>query len=273
MRFPPEADSQEEAVSYLRQRAEQAAYHGYTLTEIRHHEHGPTAIWDHRDEGPHCTPYVLHRHRHSGHYRLAVGRAGMPVITLGECRLERYLEVQSIPYKVLPDRPFEDAYRLISEVYGDQRAVRSGRYYMSHIDEGIHILRDAHVDTQAAFAVHPIFQDTVQLLETLDRPPELRTRVVALAMEYRAVANSYLPRHHSLSLEGPKISALEEVNQMLVADKIQNRKDLELFNRDLPGYALLQDYFQRWFDALGVSDQTYQEWKSKLNHPYTVRVS
>lgn len=61
-------------------------------------------------------------------------------------------------------------------------------------------------------------------------------RVLLLGMEYRYTANNYLsfkPADDPIHL-----SPIAEVNQMLIADKIQNRKDFEIYHKGTPLYFL-----------------------------------
>ncbi len=55
------------------------------------------------------------------------------------------------------------------------------------------------------------------------------------------------------------ISPLPEVNQMLIADKIQNRKDFELYHQKThPRNQELQLYFRNWLEKSGISEDRYQ---------------
>lgn len=86
-----------------------------------------------------------------------------------------------------------------------------------------------------------------------------------LATEYRWTANSYLSFHPSRPLDEIKLSPLEEVNQMLIADKIQNRKDFEMYHLGKhPSSERLQQYFSEWLERLGVSESMYQEFVSYI---------
>ena len=68
------------------------------------------------------------------------------------------------------------------------------------------------------------------------------------------------------SLEGSDV--LENFkNQMLIADKVQNRKDFLKFHQDAPppGIALLDMYFEMWLAALGISEEMYQKLTGPIN--------
>ncbi len=159
-------------------------------------------------------------------------------------------------------------FRAIAEFYGDTRAERSGVPYINHIREGLHVL-DAISGTLAAkqaYCLHPLFQGDKELasqsphkIEALERWPLL------LAMEYRKTANAYLSNREIKSPEEIRLSPLPEVQQMLIADKVQNRKDFDLYHLGShPRSAELQQYFQNWFLRLGISEEFYQRMVAEL---------
>jgi hypothetical protein len=81
-----------------------------------------------------------------------------------------------------------------------------------------------------------------------------------LAMEYRSVANEFLsdkiPSHQGQDI---RLSPLYEVNDMLVADKVQNYKDFITYHRGTHARSEELDiYFRKWLHALDISNQTYE---------------
>ena len=153
-------------------------------------------------------------------------------------------------------------YHLISQEYGTRLSMRSQVPLMSHIHEGLLILSriQASQATMKAFCLHPLLQND----QDLAKNASLVARCcdpwcVLLAMEYRSVANAYLSAKVGNIVE-LCLSALPEVNQMLVADKVQNRKDFEIYHKSShPRSAELQQYFQEWLSALHVEEQAYQQ--------------
>jgi len=138
---------------------------------------------------------------------------------------------------------------------------------MAHIEEGLAILEAIGADQLAkdAFCLHPLVQGDSDLQHSLQPGSVLsafpvEARAVALAMEYRAVANAYLSHHCTGPADRPGLSCIAEVNQMLVADKVQNRKDFERYHLGShPNSRVLSQYFANWLSALGVSEAQYQE--------------
>lgn len=168
------------------------------------------------------------------------------------------------------------AIQLVSEFYGDDRAERTGIPYINHIHEGISILKDlgASEEVQDAYALHPIFQmvskpDEHPLLVNLGE--YLESYPVFLAREYKKTANAYLCKPHYRSPDDKiKLSEHPDVNLMLIADKIQNRKDFETHyenqeDKEVFGHAdRLAQYFRNWLRALNVTEEEYEHYKAKL---------
>lgn len=162
---------------------------------------------------------------------------------------------------------FSEEYTSVEKFYGDRRAKRSGLHLINHIDEGIFILQKIKASTTSmlAFALHPLMQNDEDLLSLSSFP--WYSRAVALAMEYRHIANNHLAKKHDPKT--PILSPLKEVNDMLIADKIQNCKDFESYlmgRADVPNSDRLSDYFHKeWFPALGISEELYQEIVREVN--------
>ncbi|MDJ1482862.1 hypothetical protein QNI19_24650 [Cytophagaceae bacterium DM2B3-1] len=160
-------------------------------------------------------------------------------------------------------------YQLIKTLYGDRKATRSQVPLLNHIDEGLQILvwEQAELTTQRAYCLHPVFQGDDSLLENYTNVSldNLDNRTILLAMEYRNIANQYLSTRIITQLEEIRLSPLKEVNQMLVADKIQNRKDFECYHQHSHIRSKeLTIYFANWLRRLGISEEKYHNYCQKL---------
>jgi hypothetical protein len=162
-------------------------------------------------------------------------------------------------------KDIELCFELIQRHYGSKRAKRSGVLYMNHIVEGLEILDrlGANDPTKAAFCIHPILQEDASLPNNMvwmsialrDYP-----EVLMLAMEYRNVANRGLSCYQVDDPNRIYLGPIHEVHKMLIADKVQNRKDFLLHHLGThPKSIELDMYFKNWLRALGVTEARYLE--------------
>ena len=159
-------------------------------------------------------------------------------------------------------------YRLISNHYGDQVAKRSQVRLMDHIDQGLIILDDigATVESKKAFCLHPLFQNDVDLVENRYMSSFIDPYALLLTMEYRSVANEYLSDKVNTD-QKIRLSPLLEVNDMLVADKVQNRKDFITHHKGTHARsAELDIYFKKWMAALDISEEKYNRLCKSIDH-------
>lgn len=151
-------------------------------------------------------------------------------------------------------------YKAVENFYRGRYAIRSGFLYLRHINEGLEILDYNYcgLETLQAWCLHPLVQDDKDLdASCLDQSILLKCKPSAvalmLAMEYRAIANSYLSKHYRSPHDRIVLSSIPEVNEMLVADKLQNYKDMMLNTNIEPARKeLLTNYFYNWFNALKI---------------------
>lgn len=167
----------------------------------------------------------------------------------------------------------------VTEFYGDKVADRSGVPLIKHIHEGLIVLNEigAWHASYSVFCLHPIIQSDadfnagLNILKNVTSP-----KIAALTCEYRHTANAWLSDKvdRNLILNGvPKKSPHEAVNNALIADKVQNRADFEIYHRDHPRRRELARYFHIWLETLGVSETEYQElsrtMKSRISYQKT----
>jgi hypothetical protein len=155
-------------------------------------------------------------------------------------------------------------YLAIAAHYGTRTTRRSGVPLMRHIDAGLAILTHIGANERAmrAFCLHPLVQADAELAASYPRLGELSddAHVIALALEYRHIANATLSARAITCIEDIPLSPLHEVNDMLIADKVQNRTDFEQYHLAThPRSAELHRYFQLWLARLGVSEARYRE--------------
>jgi len=159
-------------------------------------------------------------------------------------------------------------YEMIKSYYGSKVANRSKVPLINHINEGLLILEwiSASDYAKRAYCLHPMFQSDDDLLKNYESNLGINQRVFINVMEYRHIANDYLSKRKINGLEDIRLSLLKDVNDMLIADKVQNRKDFERFHLGKHERSSeLDQYFKNWLSKLGVSEETYQEYLIKLN--------
>ena len=153
-------------------------------------------------------------------------------------------------------------YNLIKEYYGDRAAKRSKVPYINHIDEGLVVLQEikASIAAMCAYCIHPILQEDASLEENFSLVEEVPYDILILTMEYRNVANRGLCCYQVDNPEHIYLGPLKEVHDMLIADKVQYRKDFLIYHAETHASSKeLDRYFRNWLRALGVLEAQYDE--------------
>lgn len=167
-------------------------------------------------------------------------------------------------------------YHCIKQFYGESRARRSGVPMIQHINEGVIIMDyiGASWNAMRAFVFHPVVQNDEALVGYMTpggQFPFVDSSTLILAMEYRNQANKWLSdKVQKISHIGappefqlvgmPEPGPLPEVKDMLIADKVQNRRDFERYHKHThPRAEELSLYFETWLQVLGVSPARYTE--------------
>lgn len=265
MRLNPEAETHDEAVWYLRDRARQMLHKGWLpcgdLDATPDAVHG---MMMHPMYGMHQVIYVFKNSRSKGVFQSLVTA---PIVTTPDCGIEYFLRKKKIPYQLATSFVLSsNEYKAVSEFYGDRCAARSQVPLINHIDEGLYVLQEigANMETMQAYCLHPLCQDDAALASF--NPSKFSPRSVMLALEYRNIANLYLSFRPITGLEEIKLSPLEAVNQMLVADKVQNQKDFLLHHYGRhPRSGELQQYFSNWIQRLSLDPVQVERWQRNMN--------
>lgn len=162
-------------------------------------------------------------------------------------------------------------YEAVARFYGARRAKRSDVPLMQHIDEGLAVLDAMGASERAkrAYCLHPLLQADEDLRRTYEEGVATLTddpAVLVLALEYRNIANATLSPRLIAGADDIALSPLEEVNDMLRADKVQNWKDFVGHHRGThPRSAELERYFKLWHTRLKLSPSRVAELISGLS--------
>lgn len=289
-RFDNNADTIEDAAKYFLNRSIQFLKEDLLLVDIDYLYLGDTTGIDYRGlvayyrhgRNMYQSMYLLNSFRGRGEYvKLYDTTDKYPIITTTDCDLEVFLKHKNIPYVLWKSRDERNhAYRAISNYYGDRCANRSGVHYMNHIDEGLAVLRwiGADIDAHSAYCLHPIYQSDEDFVNNVANHVYLyygtggipSLSVLLKTIEYRSVANEYLSPK-DMTWENIRLSPCKDVNDMLIADKVQNRKDFELYHKGTHENSDRLDlYFKNWLKRLNVTEQQYQIFRDNLNRPYRI---
>jgi hypothetical protein len=172
----------------------------------------------------------------------------------------------------LPDIKSSVEYKLIAGHYGDRVAKRSQVPLINHINEGLDVLTaiGSVETTKKAFCLHPLFQADEDLQENYYMAKFVDPHVLLLTMEYRNIANAYLS--DKIGTDYPlKLSPILEVNEMLIADKVQNYKDFTTYHRGThPRSDELTAYFEKWIFALGVDKPMFEKLCKQIDESQSV---
>ncbi|WP_152538678.1 hypothetical protein [Aquimarina macrocephali] len=154
-------------------------------------------------------------------------------------------------------------YQMIKKYYDSGTTRRSGIKLINHIDEGLIILDkiEASDIAKRAYCLHPIVQSDECLSQNYSFDFQgIDPKVLIVVIEYRSVANEYLSIKKINTIDDIRLSPLKDVNDMLIADKIQNRKDYELYHKEThPRSIELDKYFKNWLQKLNIDESFYQE--------------
>jgi hypothetical protein len=160
--------------------------------------------------------------------------------------------------------------RAICEFYGDRTTRRSGVALVRHILDGLTVLDalGATLSAQRAYCLHPMLQadDDLAQFVAAGRHIDVDAYALVLSLEYRRCANAHLSMHPVETLDAVSLMPFAEIADMLIADKVQNRRDFDRHHADShPRAAALDAYFKRWLRKLNVDEERYASLASILD--------
>lgn len=263
MRFNHDAKNIDEITEYIKNRYLQMKGLSIHLESITETFYGAQVKWIYQNQ-PYSSLFLTPKYRGKGLYPKIVKEENLKILTVPDCDIEEYLVRNNLPHLVVNRFLETPEYKAISEYYGNQKAKRSKVYLMNHIDEGLAILDwiGASDLAKKAYCIHPLVQSDADLKQNFNQKimSTFDPLALSLAMEYRSVANEYLSFRKIKSIKEIRLSPLIDVNQMLIADKIQNYKDFLKYHKKTHLRSKdLDKYFKNWFKALGVSLKTFKK--------------
>jgi hypothetical protein len=269
-RFSTNFNTINDAKLYYQERAIQSLPVGWSWNgEIFEKEWGGYTFFKDSNNDIFVSPFVYSKYIGNGYLLNWINKENThKIITSDYCDdMRLWLQKKKIQHSVIPKykNSYLFAYNLIAKYYSDTKAKRSGLYYINHIEEGIYILEKigADSDTISAWCIHPMMQSDDDFKNFYENNlfKNIPSNILLLGAEYRNIANAHLSRHYK---KIPKLSSITQVNEMLIADKIQNKKDFECYVRHADNAQRLCEYFDEWFCALNISQKTYEEFSNDI---------
>ncbi len=255
MRLNKDAETEQDVIQYFKTRRLQVSQNKVTWDNILYkNKFGYLLDFTDANGTVYSSFYVLKQNRHLGYSKKLIKEINKTICTVEDCDIISFLSRQGKDFIVLKGIFDTPEYKIVENFYGDGKAKRSEVFFMNHIDEGVIILNHLNksIKSQTAFCLHPLVQDSKNLLNNFN---QLNSTVdsysLGLALEYRNIANAYLSKRNISNIDEIDLSPLSEVNDMLIADKIQNYKDFLIYHKDThPRSKELEHYFNNWLEKL-----------------------
>lgn len=260
-RLEYDATTEAEIHQYFQTRARQICTDGFFWTKELTKTKGGIETSFIKDGKTYGSYYGLNFERGHG-YAIEAFKRRAPIVTSPDCKIEDFLNHHGIEHVIAGLFNETKEYKLISHFYGDKKAKRSQCYMMNHIDEGLFILENIQASDAAkkAFCLHPMLQNDEDLQENWVKiKNQVNSEILGLVVEYRNIANAYLSQRSITHLDEIALSPLEDVNDMLRADKVQNYKDFLIYHQKTHARSdILNQYFQNWLTKLKISQSDFQ---------------
>lgn len=274
-RLPMDAETKEEVFQYYLARAKQMAHDGVTWTAELYplDDYGFRTFFS-KNGVTYQSVYILNQFRSQGKLKQSLS-SDHAFITVRDCDVISIFKRYHVPYYESVGVLNTPEYTAIQKAYADDRANRSQVFFMNHIDEGLTILSAIGASDAAkrAYCLHPLLQNDKDLAVNYQLVADTMPAYhVMLAMEYRSVANEYLSRDVDLRVNPRvfghiRLSPIKDVNDMLIADKVQNCKDFELYHKGThPRTEYLERYFDQWLRRLNIKHR-YRELCGLIEEP------
>lgn len=253
-RIPYDATTDEEVIQYFKTRQLQLAEKKYFWdNKLYKNSFGYFINLKDSQNNNYQGFYVLKQDRNKGYSKKMINSLDR-ILTINDCGVVSFLKSQGKDHIVINGSFDTLEYKIVEKFYGDGKAQRTNVWFMNHIDEGMIILEHLKKtkEAKAGFCLHPLTQDDPNLQNNFDYLTDTVSPYnLGLSLEYRNIANAYLSKREINNISEIHLSPLNEVNDMLIADKIQNYKDFLLYHKDThPRSKELDKYFNNWLDKL-----------------------
>jgi len=194
-RLEYDADTREDVINYFQTRARQLLPDGFVWQKDITEAPGGLITTFIKDNEVFKSYYCYASARGKGHSSRVIGSIKERIVTSPDCHIEDFLIAKKKEYVLGAVFCETVEYKAIQAFYNDQKAKRSQCYLMNHIDEALFIMTSLNASDVAkrAFCLHPLVQNDEDLAKNWESLKNtMDSEVLALAMEYRNIANAYL---------------------------------------------------------------------------------
>ena len=267
-RLDHDANTQKEVINYFQTRARQLLVEGFIWQKDIIPAVGGIVTTFKKDDEFFKSYYVFESERGKGYSSQVIGSIPEQIVTVPDCQIENFLRAKGKAYVLAGSFTESTEYKAIQAFYSDERAARSQCYLMNHIDEGLMVMSyfNASEAAKKAFCIHPLVQNSQDLATNWNVVKnQVSSEVLGLAMEYRNIANAYLSHREIKSIDEIELSPIDDVNLMLIGDKVQNYKDFLIYHYGThPKSDRLDAYFKNWLLKLNVDESVFVELSNQL---------
>lgn len=262
-RLEYDADTREDVINYFQTRARQLLPDGFVWQKDITEAPGGLITSFVKDNEVFKSYYCYASERGKGHSSCVINSIKERIVTSPDCHIEDFLKAKKKSYVLGAVFSETVEYKAIQAFYNDQKANRSQCYLMNHIDEALFIMTALNASDVAkrAFCLHPLVQNDQDLAHNWDALKNtIDPEILALAMEYRNIANSYLSHRKIKTIKDIALSPIADVNAMLIGDKVQNYKDFLIYHYGTHDRSNeLDKYFKNWLKKLDISQEKFEQ--------------
>lgn len=268
MRLNRNTETFEEVVKFLHEKTIQLYLDGFLITNIEKVSNLGVVATYFRDNKEYHIFYLYPSKRGKGIYERVVKEYNWTILVGVGSDLLQYVIKKRLKFRVVLNFTETREYKIIEDYYKDKYH-SNGVSFMKHIDEGLAIMKWMGTSESAkkSFCLHPIYQSEKSIKDfgikdLSDNKLKLDSNIITNVLEFRRIDNLYTNDMRISSPGDIKISTLDEVNQMLIADKIQNRKEFENYYDGNEDFSM---YLINWFRKLDINENMYRDYKSRLD--------
>jgi hypothetical protein len=270
LRLDKDRDDFDGVYQYFREYAIQLYSSGYHIRSIEEVSNlGGLATFRNTKGEVFHSFYLYKRLRGKGIYRRLVESENWNILVNYNSELLQYHTRKKVPFVLTNPHLTSYEYIMLEKHYHNEYDNITDRHYMSRVDDALAILTWLGVsDTvKESYLLQPYYYsdysfkmfsgNSMRSMSTFG----IDANKIVNAMEFRHTSLSFIPGGDFTKIT---TSSLDVVNKMLIANRIANKIDFELYFSDHSMKNSFEDYFDNWLLELAVTDNMYNAFKEKL---------